>query len=92
MYILACYYYRKHQLLIEEAIKHLPEVVFDCWHIIPTFKIDIDTGCDDDEFKFVMEYDDPKDDQNTVNHGHEAFSLAQAFISGWILAKGETLE
>lgn len=83
---------RRHKTIVEEAIKHLPEVVFDCWHIIPVFKVEIDEGlCDDDEFRFVMEYDDPKDDQNTVNNGHEAFSLAQAFISGWILAKGETL-
>lgn len=93
MYTLVCYYNRRHKPLIEEAIKHLPEVVFDCWKIIPVFKAEIDEGlCDDDEFRFVMDYDDPKDDQKTVNNGHEAFNLAQAFISGWLLAKGESLE
>lgn len=91
MYTLLCYYNRKYKPAIEEAIEYLPEVVFDCWKIIPSFKIEIDDECDDDDFRFVMEYDDPNDDQDTVNNGHDALSLAQAFITGWLLAKGENL-
>ena len=91
MYSLHCYQNRQYKAMVEEAIKHLPDCVFDHWHIVPIFVISIDDDCDDDEYKFTMNYDDPDDNQLTVQHGHEAFDLAQAFIAGWLLAKGESL-
>jgi hypothetical protein len=87
-----CYYARTHKSLIEAAIKYLPQYVFDCWHIQPTFEV-IDSLLDDEEVQLIISYEDPnKHYLQIASDGRLAFDLAEAFVNGWLLAKGEFLD
>ncbi len=87
-----CCYDRTHKSIVEEAIKYLPQYVFACWHIQPTFEV-VDSPLDDDDLQLIINYEDPdKLYSQIASDGHLAFDLAEAFVNGWLLAKGEFLD
>lgn len=77
--------------LLDEAVKLLPEWVFDAWKIVPQFTVsNIDPdNLGDNEVKFEITYDNPNanGDQWTSDK-HDAFDLALAFFNGYCLARG----
>lgn len=70
--------------LVKTAVSHLSQV-FECWKSKPVFIADMSDETGESELKLEMSYEDGTEFE--TEHAHEALSLAQAFIDGYVLGK-----
>jgi hypothetical protein len=72
--------------MIEKLLSHIQEECFSCWHHPPSFEIRLLPKeifkPDEEEFDFVINYENAQNPTNDCFNGHEAFDIAEAFIAG----------
>lgn len=80
------YFKKEHKEFLIEIIKKLSEdYIFSSWHVTPVFTVE-DIEDDDEDVRFVIEYEDPTDE--CTRHRHDAFDIALAYVAGYFAAKG----